>query len=213
MHSALSLHLCDARGTLTAHAKWLTRAIEETHARVAPRLSLGPVDVVVRAARDVIPQKGHVGHAPGPGVILVTLDPDNPALERNTAQSFERMLAHEMHHAARWDGPGYGSTLGAALVTEGLAGHFVEELYGLPLELWETAVADALLTHRETIRSLWDDAGYDHNEWFFGTGAYPQWLGYSAAYQLVARYFHEHPTATASALAHAPTEHFRSALM
>ena len=34
--------------------------------------------------------------------------------EKNDAHFIERMFAHELHHAARWNGPGYGSTLGEA---------------------------------------------------------------------------------------------------
>ncbi|MFY0633749.1 MAG: hypothetical protein JXQ91_08050 [Vannielia sp.] len=205
----LALHLCNARGALDGLAPWLTEAIHTTHARAAARLPLGPLDVVLRAGTQVIPEKGHVGLAPGPGTLILTVDPQNPALAQNPNESFERMVAHELHHAARWDGPGYGTTLGATLVSEGLACHFAQDLFGPPLEPWENAVPDALQSHRETIRTLWSDPGYDHNEWFFGTGAYPLWLGYAAATQLIARYFAEHPTATSAALAHDPPEHFR----
>ena len=209
---ALTLHPCNARGALDGCLSWLTDSLRATHARAAAFLPLGPLDVVLRAGREVIAEKGHLGLAPGPGIVILTVDPENPALAENAAESFERMFAHELHHAARWDGPGYGSTLGAALVTEGLACHFVQELFGLPHEPWEVAVPEALADHRETLRTLWADPGYDHAEWFFGTGGYPKWLGYSAATQLVARYFAEHPTATAAALAHAPPDHFRNLL-
>ena len=55
----------------------------------------------------------------------MTLDPDNP----NFAASLEggavhRHIVHEVHHCLRMAGPGYGWTLGEALVSEGLAGQF-----------------------------------------------------------------------------------------
>ncbi|MBS8226791.1 DUF2268 domain-containing putative Zn-dependent protease [Vannielia litorea] len=206
----LKLHICNARGELTGCAGWIGEAVRATHARASRYLPLGPLDVILRAGRQVIPEKGHVGLAPGPGIVILTVDPENPALEANADESLERMVAHEFHHAARWDGPGYGRTLGATLVSEGLACHFAQELFGAPLEPWEVAVPDALATWGPRIRDDWRDASYDHGAWFFGTGEMPNWLGYSAAYQLVARYFAEHPTATASALAHDPPEHFRA---
>lgn len=29
---------------------------------------------------------------------------------------------------------------------------------------------------------------YDHNEWFFGFGSHPKWLGYTLGYQMVGRW-------------------------
>ncbi len=74
------------------------------------------------------------------GVVYVTMDPEHPSLRANAAQSLERMLAHELHHCARWDGPGYGE----ALVSEGLAGHFEQEVFGGEAELWESLPASTL---------------------------------------------------------------------
>ncbi|WP_309228112.1 DUF2268 domain-containing putative Zn-dependent protease [Kosakonia sp. S42] len=61
----------------------------------------------------------------------MTVDPENNAFCKNDAYSIERMFAHELHHAARWSGPGYGFYLGEPLVSEELAGHFAIQV------LWE----------------------------------------------------------------------------
>ena len=58
-------------------------------------------------------------------------------------------------------GPGYDRTLGEALVSEGLAGHFVQRLFGNPPEPWEHAV---------------------------GVGEYPRWLGYTLGYAIVGKW-------------------------
>ena len=73
---ALSLHICNARGDLTGCSGWLSEAIRATHARAAGYLPLGPLDVILRAGRQVVPEKGHVGLAPGPGIVILTVDPE-----------------------------------------------------------------------------------------------------------------------------------------
>ena len=99
------------------------------------------------------------------------------------------MVAHEYHHTLRWVAPGYGRTLGEALVSEGLAGRFARELYDNPPEHYESALepnafdelAPLALTH-------WDDAGYDHPRWFFGARNLPVHVGYTLGYALVGEY-------------------------
>ncbi|MGL7684257.1 DUF2268 domain-containing protein [Salmonella sp. NW805] len=68
---------------------------------------LPSVDVIFKTSSHVIPEKGHLGYAPEPGVIFITVDPANPVFCENPRSSLERMFAHELHHAARWAGPGY----------------------------------------------------------------------------------------------------------
>jgi hypothetical protein len=107
----MELHFLDARGALRDIRGWVEDGLLATHERAAALMPLGPLDVVVQAGRHVIPEKGHLGYAPRAGVIFVTLDPRAPALHANENASLERMFAHELHHAARWDGPGYGTSL------------------------------------------------------------------------------------------------------
>jgi hypothetical protein len=97
-----------------------------------------------------------------------------------------RTVAHEVHHCLRMAGPGYGWTLGEALVSEGLAGRFVSRLFGSPSESWECAVSDeerrANLPDNTTLLST----GHDHLAWFFGFGGcHPRWLGYTLGYRIV----------------------------
>ncbi|MES0476805.1 MULTISPECIES: DUF2268 domain-containing putative Zn-dependent protease [Citrobacter freundii complex] len=56
-----------------------------------------------------------------------------------------------LHHAARWQGPGYGSTLGEALVSKGLADHFSLELFGGEPELWERLSLDLVQPYIKTV--------------------------------------------------------------
>ncbi|MFD2813587.1 DUF2268 domain-containing putative Zn-dependent protease [Paracoccus aerius] len=52
----------------------------------------------------------------------------NPA--RFAPDAFGRALVRQLAHLLRWNGPGYGRSLGEALVSEGLAGHFVLQVLG-----------------------------------------------------------------------------------
>ena len=199
--SQITLHMLNAHEKLTVHCKWLQASLTDTYEK-AKRLMLIPsLDVVVKAGKFVIPEKGHAGFCPEAAVIYLTVDPENPAFCKNDAHSIERMFAHELHHAARWAGPGYGSTLGEALVSEGLAGHFSLELFEGEPEPWESLKFDIIQSHIPQLQDSWYRTDYDHNAWFYGTGDLPRWLGYTAGFNLISRYLAASPHLKASMLA------------
>src|SRR5262249_2234063 len=108
--------------------------------------------------------------------------------KRPLAAQLRAMLAHEVHHAVRSRGPGYGSTLGEALVTEGLAQCY-EEQVGCPTSNYAVAVRGPALGKlvRLAKDELWSDR-YDHPKWFFGSktdSAFPWSGGYSLGYTVV----------------------------
>ncbi len=163
-------------------------ATRQTIARLVP-----PSRLIVEVGLDpvgVIPELGMGGYCPGPQGFTICVAPRNPNFAPALKQgALRRQVAHEANHCLRNAGPGYGRTLGEALVSEGLAGHFVHRLYGTPPELWECALADDA-----ALRHLPDDdtlaaSDYDHAAWFYGAGGrYPRWLGYTMGYVLVARW-------------------------
>jgi uncharacterized protein YjaZ len=120
-------------------------------------------------------------------------------------------VAHEAHHAARWRGPGYGTTLLEALVTEGLADHFAIERLGVPVPPWSNAVArEETARYIEEARPHFDSSSYGHSRWFFGTDpALPRWVGYTLGFRLVEAYQQENPGASAAELVHIPADAFR----
>ena len=111
-------------------------------------------------------------------------------------------LAHELHHSSRVRmGPGYGITLAEALVTEGLADHFVAEAFpDTPPQPWD----DALSEDQET--EVWEMAqavlevpyGYDHRAWFFGRGDVPRWAGYTLGYRITRAYLGDDVSASSA---------------
>lgn len=210
--SVMKLHYLDARGTLTDTQAWLHRCLRDTYKKAANLMRLKPLDVVVQTGKHVILEKGHLGYSPRPGVIFITVDPESAALKANADASFERMFAHELHHAARWDGPGYGSTLGEALVSEGLAGHFALELFGGNPEPWERLPQSIVRDHVPVAIRDWKNPDYNHDVWFFGVGDVPRWLGYSLGFRAVEKFLAEHPDRAASNLAGVQAAEFHSSL-
>lgn len=123
--SQMTLHILNAQKKLTAHCEWLRTSLTDTYERARRLMPLPSLDLVVKAGTFVIPEKGHLGFCPEAGVVYITVDPENPAFCKNDAYSIERMFAHELHHAARWAGPGYGSTLGEVISLKGLPDIFL----------------------------------------------------------------------------------------
>lgn len=208
--SQMNLHILDAQKNLTAQKEWIHNSLSSTYERAERTMQIPPLDVVVKCGKSVIKEKGHFGYCPEPGLVYMTVDPDNPAFLKNDAESFERMFAHELHHVARWAGPGYGTTLGEALVSEGLAGHFALEIFGGNPEIWECLNADTVQSYHFQIKEHWNSTEYDHFKWFYGTKDLPCWLGYTAGFNLVARYLKSHPQYNASMLSNADASEFKA---
>lgn len=208
------LHFLTARGQLRPWRGAVSEGVEAVRARVAALIEPPPLDFVIQAIDGRgLPERGHVGNSPAPGLIFLTLDPANACLSRNMGRSFERMVAHEVGHALRWDGPGYGRSLGEALVSEGLAGRFVRQLYADPPEPWEDAVSTAELAEGvRCARAEWDRRDYDHARWFFGKGDAPRWLGYTIGYRLVGAWLEARPESSALVASALPASEFRGAL-
>src|SRR5476649_1482948 len=101
--TSINFHFIDARGALIDHRNWLHTRLLETYEKVITLMPLRPLDVIVKAGTHVIPEKGHLGYAPEPGLIFLTVDPASDIFRANQEASLERMFAHELHHAARWD--------------------------------------------------------------------------------------------------------------
>ncbi len=203
------LHLLNADGSLMPYLQCIKEALDAVAFRAAAcGVHLPPLDIIVQGQPSiVIPEMGLMGYCPHAGLIYLNLDPDNPNLTAHLGEPMERMLAHELHHALRWSGPGYGKTLLEALVSEGLAGQFVHELYFNPPEIYESAVPANQIIKLAGL-ALEEIKAYDHPHWFFGTGDLPRWSGYTLGYSLVANYLETHHKARPSKLAKIPAAAF-----
>ena len=138
----------------------------------------------------------------------VSLDPAHARFGEALEQHLPRTLAHELHHCARWRGPGYGRTLGEALVSEGLADRFDLEVHpGAEPYHWARALDPRGLREVwELARpALWDEQ-YDHAYWFFNSSAAgpPFHAGYALGFHLIGTYLSADPGRRPSELTDTP---------
>lgn len=201
-----NIHFLNSRHALTRDMSEIRVATRQAIAEVETHTDLPRFDLVIRGqAGGGIPDWGVGGHAPAPGLIEITLNPD-----RFDPDLLIRTLVHEMHHLIRWDGPGYGKSLGEALVSEGLAGHFVlQVLRGKP-DPWDSITPSAGLARRAMAE--WSRLHYDHAEWFFGKGKVRKWTGYGLGHRLVAEHLAQNDGADAVSLALTRADVFREAM-
>lgn len=206
--AALTIVFSDPSGALADREEAIRQWIRGVFDVASRQISVsGTIVTVTTDAQRVIPGWGIGGFTLDAANVELAIDPrlDSGLL----AQRLPQMTAHELHHVARFRGPGYGQTLLEALVSEGLADHYaVDSLGGIPP--WSQALSPAdLELWLDRAREEFDSPAYDHAAWFLGRGTIPVWAGYSIGFELVARYRAAHPGATAASLVDTPAEAFR----
>lgn len=170
---------------------------------IADRLRLPELDITVRLdAAEAIPEIGVGGRTdPATGISSISLDSGHPRFHRALRVWLPVMLAHELHHAVRiTDGPGYGSSLVDALVSEGLADVFSEEVFPDAPPLPWTRAFGRQVTCRWWREAQHERGYYGHAVWFFGADRIPRWAGYTIGYRLVRSYLRDHRTQSAADL-------------
>ena len=184
---AWTLHWLEAGGSLAEVRSEVSDAFAAAHQSIATLIAPPRLDILVQCLPgEALPEMGLVGRAYRSSMFSMTLDPDNPNFPASLRDgALHRHIVHEVHHCLRMGGPGYGWTLGEALVSEGLAGQFVRHLLGSEPEPWEQAIAREHLLHAPAGLKALESSYYDHNAWFFGGSDQPKWLGYSLGYQMV----------------------------
>jgi uncharacterized protein YjaZ len=205
----VNLHVLDARGTMSALRSRVEGAFLDSVRRVSLLLPIDTIDVVVSCSKFVVPETGFGGYCPSADVLYIWIDPQNPNLLANFDAEFLATLGHELHHCMRNRGPGYGRTLGEALVSEGLACHFETELRGGAVPFYARALdAGSLTALRERAHAA-RNSSYNHRAWFFGSQSegIPMYAGYSVGFSIVGHYMDRHGI-QASRLWNAPADAF-----
>jgi predicted Zn-dependent protease DUF2268 len=200
-------HLLDAFDEIPADDRIaILAALETALPKVLGRLAIDRVDIVIGYSDPfwTIPAWGIGGYAHGKGRISITAAPNHPRFgDPERGERLAAVLAHELHHLARARGPGYGRTLGEALVSEGLAQCFEVET-GCPPPPYAVAVqGDALRQLARRARNMVDADEYDHGAWFFGRRGdpdFPRDGGYSLGYLLAGRWLSLQSTTAAAAV-------------
>ncbi|GGA30450.1 DUF2268 domain-containing putative Zn-dependent protease [Neptunicoccus cionae] len=182
-----TLHWLDATGDLSAWKDRITGQINDAYGLMSPFVRPSQMDVLIeRGNETVTPETGMSAHVTRPNLSTLIFDPYNENFADTLTNGLvQRQMVKTAHLAMRAAGPGYGFTLGGAMVSEGLAAQFVRLVFDSPREPWDCAFDD------DELVKLWPDqrtmmsTKFDHSEWFSGAGAYPRWLGYTMGARIV----------------------------
>ncbi|MFC0200867.1 DUF2268 domain-containing putative Zn-dependent protease [Paracoccus rhizosphaerae] len=199
------LHLLNARNALTGSMSEIRAAVREAVALAEDHATLPRFDLVVRAGDATMSDRCVGGQVPAPGQIEITLMPD-----RFDAGHLRRAVVRELHHLLRRDGPGFGLSLGDALVSEGLAGHFVLRVLGGAADPWDAVRPGPGMLRQAG--NLWARHEFDFAEWFLGRGKIRRWTGYGVGHMLVAEHLAQMADESAASLTGVPADAFRPAL-
>ena len=205
--SSIHYYVANSTGKLNKLQGLIASSISEVVPIVEKELHANKIDIIfVSAATLVIPEYGIGGNSPGPNHIYVSFDPKS---DKITQKGLNETLLHEIHHSMRWRNPGYGETLGEAMVTEGLACLYEEQHSGkvpifakVSLKVDQTTKAKKLLNSKT----------YDHSKWFYGSKVVDRWFGYSYGYKLCKNYS-DKTGKKASELVNIPTQEILNSVM
>lgn len=212
MTAPWTLHWLEAEGAPRCWQAVVETEIAAAQQAIARIVPLHPIDILIQAVpRWGIPGQGLNGFSHRAGLMTLTLDSDSPDRERTLAEGLlRRIVAHEVHHCMRYAaGQGARPTLGAAMVGEGLADHFVVEVFGPPACPWTAAFdAEEWTRIRAAAPTARDDPAVNQAHWLFARGdrGLPRWAGYRLGFALVGAHLAANPGARASALAGTPPD-------
>ena len=163
-------HIANVHRQLDGYVELIQTSIGDAKQRAERITEPVTLDVIIQVCPGrVIEEVGHVGYAPTSSMIQLTFDPANPNFQTNLGERLSRSVAHELHHCLRWDGPGYGTTVGETLISEGLACLFPHQLYGHEPESWEHLAPDWDMADLvERAQAEWREPIDSHISWFRG---------------------------------------------
>ena len=179
-----TVHWLDATGDCSDWKAGIKAEIAAAQEAMAAFVPLTPQDILIeRGNEGIIPHIGLQARALRAARLSLVFDPFNDNYRRALKSgALQRQIIRAAHLSMRLAGPGYGFTLGGAMVSEGLAGQFVRLVTGARPEPWDMAVPD-LSPYWPDQRELMNPR-YDHGLWFEGLGDKPLWLGQSMGFKL-----------------------------
>lgn len=196
--NTVNLLIANTSGSLDKIVGDIKDSFRQAKLSCESKISINGVDIiVVDAPYNVIPELGVGGYTPAQNLIYISIDPSHDIKKDDI---YTTML-HELHHAARWSKPGYGYTLKEALLSEGLAALFEEEVTGnTPIYVKGPITKKQISSTEEYLES----SNYNHFEWFIaGNEFIPRWFGYAYGY-ILAKEAVSKRGMSASELVHSP---------
>lgn len=203
----INIFLFEVKNDISEKNKKLLKKVVLKHAKVATKkLGIDLINIVIYPNRDLAILKiGSGGFAPNSEWIRIAIDPlrEEEDVEYIIKNIIPLSVYHEMNHVARWNKPGYGSTLLEAIISEGLAIVFAEERWDLFRAPWGKYKQNEIRKYLEFLnkRSKSQDNNYNHAEWFFGKGR-PNWLGYKLGAFIIREVKKKNPSINSLSLIH-----------
>lgn len=189
MSIPIKLHILTADRELKAYQKQIQLIAVRSIKKIQKFLPFRqPVDVVIYRYYNEEPDLAVSGYCPNGNTVLIYTNPKQKNYEQLLKVQLPTTVAHELHHACRWQGPGYGETLLDSFITEGLASHFELEAFG-----GKPSGYNVKFSSKE-LKKFWQKAKkelyskkYSHEDWFFGNKRFniPRHLGYALSFWLV----------------------------
>ena len=210
---AVQFHIMQLSGKLSgAVYDQLEHVLNETYDACSQKLNFADLDVVVmNAPMNVIPRLGVNGFSYDAHQITLSLDVDHLHLNNHFDDCVAAMLAHELHHSARSNAmrKQLYRTYGSALIAEGLACCFEEEMVGhTPFYATECNGRPLLRFSKKAKKRVYLQFGelpYGWQSWMFGNvkrpRSFPYQCGYSLGYALVRAWLDAHNQTASEAVA------------
>jgi len=208
---------------LVSHKEAIEKAFDSALIAITEKLDVHNITVNI-VSKDLGP--GHTlrelvnGFAWSRDTVDIFVNPSHPDIDTLLEKAMKRYLGHELHHAKRYEGPGFGTTFFDSLIFEGIAQHFERELVETDPEEYRYGISpEKLQGLMLKAEELYDSPSYsldDHEKWFRSGSEeedIPVAAGYAIGYQIVANYLerhkHDQPPVTASSLVLAPAKQLR----
>lgn len=153
------------------------------HLRKAAKLfDLKLINVIIYFNKDwVIPETGESANASGVDLIQITIDStrNNNEIDNITRKIIPLTVYHEFNHLARLKFIGHiNKTLLDSIISEGLANVFAEEMWSEFKAPWSEYTCKEIKSFVGSFKKEKNNKKYSHDEWFFGSGKKPRWIGY-----------------------------------
>lgn len=184
----ITLLIANVTGSMDGLLDRIKSAHQRATKTASDLLGIDDVDVVcVADASRAMKEIGVGGFTPNRHLVYVYINPDFDVAESEIYAT----LCHELNHARRYDGEGYGKTLFESMIFEGLATAFEAEA-----SKGDSFVVHELEARSDTLRLIdqtkqeFKSTDFDYLSWFVSDNdkKLPRWTGYEIGYYLVRQY-------------------------
>ncbi len=193
MSKNLHIHFLNASNELTkADISTLEHYISEVLDKTSEVLDIAEIDYVIKNDSErTIESIGVCGNAYEKNQVTLYIDKNFSGFPESIKKALQATVVHETHHVMRERAGTYGATLLDAMVAEGLADHFSEEVMNNK-NMWHNKVYANVPDMIDRSKKELDSDSFDYAAWFFGSKekGIPRYTGYAMGYRIVGRYLH-----------------------